>query len=625
MVLSGFVGWGILAGGIAGVARGERPDWGLSAGWGMALVLAAGGVLSLAGAAVPGALFAMVLAGAAVHLVAVFKGPVPFRGLRGVAGLLIVLVALPLLARYAAMVSYQAMSCGDDEIAYFTFVSRLLQTGTLIEPFSIRRLAGYGGQTFLQSLVVAAGSENNAYLVDRGIGVIVSFGLVIGYFRRRRTFRPVHYAVGLLLTIVLPFPLMNSASHITGLVMFLTLFRTLNGVPGEGVPGDGVPRPAETSPRYLWLIGLVLAGASSLRAHFLVAASVTVAVYWLLCLLADRSRRARYLTSLGHVGLSALVFLAPWMALLQRSSGSVLYPLFHGNHRPEFEAYSAPLDFSEHLEFFSGFFSDTGVALFFAPLLVYAFRRGERAGLALYIGALVTAAAVVVKFTLSDVENIHRYIAPFLSAAFISSIIAVLGDFPRDARAKTEAKAEVGAGKRRPPFAGDLILWGMAVVFIPFFIAKDVNRLADHWGRAVIGPEARAAYGRMQSAIPEKERFLAIVDHPFALDYRRNPVLNVDVPGAVSPDPGMPFFKGPGPLKDYLLGQSIPYIVFRDFSMAGGCLYRRDMWEFYGGGANAMWRWLSKYYLDLMDNVEALAGSEKTIYRKGGLSVMRLR
>ncbi len=70
-VLSGFIGWGSAAALLSGV---PEPDGGLSAGWGMALVIAFGGVLSLAGAAVPPVLMAMVAAGVILHFVWALKG-----------------------------------------------------------------------------------------------------------------------------------------------------------------------------------------------------------------------------------------------------------------------------------------------------------------------------------------------------------------------------------------------------------------------------------------------------------------------------------------------------------------------------------------------------------------------
>ena len=106
------------------------------------------------------------------------------------------------------------------------------------------------------------------------------------------------------------------------------------------------------------------------------------------------------------------------------------------------------------------------------------------------------------------------------------------------------------AGKPETHFVartGDKILFILVVLLLPVPLYRDINRLADKFDVTVLAPESRAAYASMQAAVPEGGRLLAAVEQPFALDYRRNVIFNVDVPGAVSPDPGMPFFQGPGP------------------------------------------------------------------------------
>jgi hypothetical protein len=316
------------------------------------------------------------------------------------------------------------------------------------------------------------------------------------------------------------------------------------------------------------------------------------------------------------MGLSALIFLAPWMALMERSSGTPLYPLFQGNHRPGFsETYSGVIDLTARLGHLGDFFLSPNIALFVVPLVLYAVRRGPAAGLGLYLGGLITAAITAWTLTYDDLETLHRYAAPFLNAAFIATVIYYLDSIRGDLSANG-AKAATGMG--------DKILYVLVIALLPIPIYHDANRLAGALERTVMAPDRRAAYAEMQAAIPAGVGFLSILDQPFALDYNRNAIATIDVPGAVSPDPGMPFFKGPGALKDYLLGQSLGTIAFRDFEAKSGCLYRRDLWKYQAGGENTMWRRQSKYYLDLMDTVTALAKTEKTIYRAGGLSVIGL-
>ncbi|MFQ5764918.1 MAG: hypothetical protein ACE5GT_08320, partial [Rhodospirillales bacterium] len=519
LVLSALVGWGRAVGRLAGGPPGDQaadpPDWGLAAGWGMAALLAAGGVLALAGLARPWVLVALVLGGAAIFAVGLVRRPPRFKGRAWTFWLLVCVVVVPLVTRYAGAVSYQAMSCTDDDIAYFTYVARLLQTGTLLEPFSLRRLSGYGGQTFLQALVVVIGDEDNAYLVDRGVAFIISFGLVVGFFRGFRAAPAVPILAALALTVILPLPLLNSSSHVTGLTMLLTLFRTLHRLPAaDPTPG---PAPGPAGRRRLWLIGLVAAGVASLKATFLVMAAVTVFAYWLIRALSEGGSVRRQGAALAHLAASSLVFLAPWAALLWRSSGTVLFPLFQGNHRPGFaETYSGAMALGERLHLLADFFLSPQVALFLTPLVVYAFRRGSPAGLALYAGVLATATATVSTLTYDDLETLHRYAAPFLNAAFIASVVyfldLILGPAP-------------GAAARGSAWAaGDGILCLLVVLLLPVPVYHDIQRLTGAVGGTGLAPGNRAVYTRMQAAVPAGARLFAVVNHPFALDYRRNPV-----------------------------------------------------------------------------------------------------
>ena len=527
LALCALAGWGVVANRLAGRPAGHDPDFGLCAGWGMALSLAVGGVASLLGVATAGFAIFYVLAGAAICGGAWMGRRVPAEFFRGPRFLVACAAAVFVLVRYAAWVHAIDRDCNDDDIAYFAFVARLLDTGTMIEPFSLRRLAaGYGGQTFLQSLIVAVGSETNAMLMDRGIAVAVCFGLVVGLFPARR---PVHYAFALILTVIVPFPVLNSASHVTGLAMFLTLFRTFL------IIGD----PAEANSGHLWLSAIVMAGTASLRPHFGFVVAVMAVGYWFFCYRQRRRWTSKYLTTLLGTGLASSLFLAPWMALSYISSGTALYPLFKGNHRPDIDYFQGAPDAATVGAFIADFLISPEM-LFFVPLAFVGRFRKHGAVLAFYVGALVGTAAMLVAFTNSDTPNISRYVHPFVAAAFVAALATLLN--------------VVRAESAR---VGDAVLIVLAVLLAPYVAAKDLGRLQNAWGKTLIEANQRAAYVSLQAAIPDGERLLVMTDQPFAFDYTRQEILNIDAPGVVSPDPGMPFFQGTEVLKHYLRSQSI--------------------------------------------------------------------
>jgi len=603
--LVAFIGWGGLVERFLKPHGGSLVDWGLRAGWGMALLLLMGGLLSLFGLVSAALMIGLVISGGFLWILDTYRRTSTLSVPSRYQVLLFFLVLIPLLSRYGAAVHYQALSCPDDNIAYFPFISRLLDTGTLIDPFSMRRLAAYGGQTFLQAFIGAVGTEDNAFLMDRGIAVLVSFGLTLGFFKDRARLGILPYAVTILVIIVLPFPLLNSASHITGLALFLTLFRTL-----ERLPAD-----AQHNIRSISIVAMVLAGAASLRAHFLATGALTVGCYWLVIAAQNRQEWKRAARSLFLSGAAALACLISWMILLQRSSGSFLYPLIRGNHRDDFENYSAALTFGDHLQVFADIFFDAKLLIFIVPVLLHVFRRKYPAALSLYVGALLTTAAMTWIFTLSDVDNILRYVAPFLNAAFIATMIS----FTRDARSPS---APMGFGSVP---AGDKIIGGAMIVLLPFMMIKDFERLGDRWEKTVLSSVEREHYSEMQSAIPTGEKFMSIVGHPYTFDYARNDISAIDVPGAASPDPGVPYFQGPQAFKQYFLNLGITYLAFGDFDRPGTCLYIRKLWQFHSNGDVPVWKMEARYYLGLMDILETLATSEDVIFRKNGFTVLRLR
>jgi len=600
VVLAGFIGCGTLVARLAGFSGKDAPDWGLAAGWGMAGVVGLGGVLALLGIATAPVLFAVVGLGVVLFGATLIKMPFVRADVSGVTGGLAALALAVLLLRYGSYISFRGLNCSDDDIVYFSFVTRLLETGTLIEPFSLRRLFAFGGHTVLQSLVMMAGSDVNGFLMDRGIAVIAAFGLTAGFLRRSGMEGAAPYMVALIVTVIMPFPLGNSSSHLTGLVLFLTLFRSMEMMPASGPSVKG-----------LWLIGLVAAAASSLKAHYLGVAALTVLFYWLaLAFDGWRAKDTAPIRSLFHLGLSSLVFLAPWMALLYRSSGTILFPLFQGNQQPGFSAtYLGSLPLPDVLALVGKFLIAPQVSLLLVPVVLYAFHRASRAGMALYAGAVMMTVMTAAMLTFDSIDTVHRYVAPFLGAAFIATVSVFLGRLHRPLAFKS----------------GPAVLCAIAVLLIPVSVYRDFNRLVDQWGVVNLSDKNRGAYKKMQAAVPPGEKFLAVLAHPFALDYQRNGVFNIDVPGAASPAPGMPFFKGAKALKAYLIGQSIRHIAYRDFTNPGGCIYRYSWWESQARSGHPMWAAQAKYYLDLMKNIEALEKTQTVIYRGRVLRVMQLQ
>jgi len=149
-------GWGGLIERLAFSDR--RHDLGMRMAWGFGAVLSLGGVLCLMGWANARVLLALALIGvglACVRAAAAWGDDDRAKSLPsiGMAPLLLFVGILAALQYYGG-IARAKISPDDDLAVYFVFPEKILASGTLIEPFSLRRLAAYGGQSFLHALTL---------------------------------------------------------------------------------------------------------------------------------------------------------------------------------------------------------------------------------------------------------------------------------------------------------------------------------------------------------------------------------------------------------------------------------------------------------------------------------------
>jgi hypothetical protein len=130
-------------------------------------------------------------------------------------------------------------------------------------------------------------------------------------------------------------------------------------------------------------------------------------------------------------------------------------------------------------------------------------------------------------------------------------------------------------------------------------------------------------YAHLQGAVPAGARLAVLVDEPYHLDYARNPVFNLDMPGFASPAPGQPFFQGSERVAEYFRGQSIRYLAFVRAEMSR-YHYRRDYWIERLLDDQELWRRWAPYLLDFIDNLAELARTHGVIFEERGLVVVDL-
>jgi hypothetical protein len=114
-----------------------------------------------------------------------------------------------------------------------------------------------------------------------------------------------------------------------------------------------------------------------------------------------------------------------------------------------------------------------------------------------------------------------------------------------------------------------------------------------------------------------------MVDNPSRFDHGRNPVVCLDMIGAISPPPGIPLSAGPEAVAAYLLKQGYRYLVVVHPDVATS-LYRRDVWVHHQANADRVWRQSAHYYLDAFDDFDALRSTRLHLAEVGGMSTLDL-
>src|SRR5262249_24116302 len=151
-VLIAWVGWGELVRGLLDLDE-ERVGWGLRAGWGMAVTLAISGILQACNVGDSRALSVLVLIGLGIGSLRAWEWSRRPRlpGNRYQFLWTDLLLGLLLIYLYATSIVAWDLNWWDDLPNYLVYIQKILHTGTVVEPFSLRRIVTYGGQQTLQA------------------------------------------------------------------------------------------------------------------------------------------------------------------------------------------------------------------------------------------------------------------------------------------------------------------------------------------------------------------------------------------------------------------------------------------------------------------------------------------
>jgi hypothetical protein len=623
LVLASFVGWGTLL--ARRLVPGRPVDPALRAAWGMALLVAVGGVLSMlclisrgrVTALVAGGLVAVALDLGARREALLEEALAAVRSRPRALGVTIGLGALGLLALLQAASAGLSLAyywnC-DDGPSYLVFPAEMLSAGCSVQPFSIRGLNSYGGQPFLNALMMSQLPTTSVFLFDRGLCLLIAFGLVLWYPLRRRALA----ILPLALLVTLPDVRANTTSTMSASVLFLAAFRTLE-----------LPTPEEGLPRRVGaLLALLAAALAALRQSCLVpAAAMIVLAYGALLARAAPGDRRGLLRDFGRAALLGLALLLPWMLSSFRSARALAHPLISLNYHPEVGAYAPDKKILEVAKrFWANFTHDRAIKtlplFLFAGLLLKEDDRRKPLG-AIFWASVIGMLALLKAFAWGNPADNERLLfssalatALCVSLATLRKAEAPLGDLATSRLTETFLPAVVACAAILIQVDG-----GRAGTAKLYAGALDLVKAADEAPPPPPDPEEER-YRALQAAIPPGAGVLSMLDRAYWLDFRRNKIDALDLPGMVSPRPGLPLDSDDA-FVSYLAGLHIRYFAFvrKEASIE---LYKQSTWVALSRNSDPAQRTLAPLFFKAFERADSLARTRTKIFERDGMVVVDL-
>ena len=512
----------------------------------------------------------------------------------------------------------------DDDIAYYPFAKQLLERGTLLDPFNFRRMSTLGGQALYHAALLLRVQVLHLNVFDRGICVLVTAGLLASHRMNGRKVPILARLVSVAFLVVLPNTSINSASYYSGVAFFLAFYQTLELLP----PDTFVP----FRPTVARLVPLALVGAAlcTLRQNYQATVGLVLVVSYGLAAVRLRKRALRPVLVEGVLCLVLVgVFVLPWLALLYRSSDTFLFPVMKGTFRAGVSVQSEYMTEMRFVRFFADVWLHPEpiqtLPIFFLVGLLVRDGSARRPLASQWLAAFASIVMLSRAFSLSDAANLARYDYGFVTAS------ALLTWHHVAAQAATRQRGG-GLGWAAPVA---LLVFALSAPLVERTNAergqkmiaarlRDTDELSRRSVPMQVEPPIALTYRRLQASIPSGARMLVLLDEPYLLDYSRNEIWNLDMPGSASPKPEMPCFQGPEPLADYLVALGIRHLAFV-FPKQSRFLYTRELWFERLWGPEEIWRVYAPYIIDVTDNLVALASTRARLHEEDGMVVIDLQ
>jgi hypothetical protein len=423
------LGWGLHQ--FLRLNRRLRSEWSILAASGMSVILACGGIANALHVTSAGLLNLFTAGGMILSCGPLIRRSriqtVSARGDR--LWILPLIIVGAILFLFAIIAPH--LNPGDDQLAYLVFPKQMLQTGTLLAPFNLRRMGTYGGQQLLQAQILAAAQAlagpkaasffaAHGNLLDSGISPIIGAGLLWRLVHPRSSLQRAFATLLVLAFLVMPVERVNTHAQVTGTVLFLALFVVL----------ATRKQSHHSLARLSILAGTIAAAFATLRMNFVPAAGLALILSSIPFQDLRSLRHGRgWITFTLPLVVMALL-LIPWAIVLQQSSGTPLYPLLKGFQHGAFLDAPITAHTIDHLSWTlkTGLFPP--IFFLLLPLGILPTLRSLRGIMPLYAAALLTTLATAWAYTQVDTATLYRYSAPLLIACAFAALARLFHAWP---------------------------------------------------------------------------------------------------------------------------------------------------------------------------------------------------
>ncbi|HEY3722274.1 MAG TPA: hypothetical protein VGN59_02820 [Acidimicrobiia bacterium] len=453
------------------------------------------------------------------------------------------------LAESAVGLRFVLNAC-DDLRAYLPMARRLLDTNAIIEPWSLRRLQGLGGFTFLQALPVAVFGNAGIGVAETTIAGVFLAGLFVanGF---RSTWARIANVVFIVTVVLVWVPRTNTTAVLLAcplVVAVLAATVELRRALLAGARSDAT--------RWAIAGGLVTAAVTSARTPLGVVAALVIAIGALSLRGPSIGERVR---AIAIAAVATVVAIAPWSVALWQSVRTPFYPLVPGNVNPDGPAARhAPVHGLHQLVDRALDLLRASPYLWIAVgvlVLAIVVRRALPDAAFVVIAASVVV-VVMIGFALTQSwegrQAFVRYVAPMSQGLCVFFVYEAV----RRADGRDRALDPTAAWPRVAAVAGSVALAFVAfsglAIHVEFGFPPQGARLVENAVRDRLGPGAAVpasegqAYERVLAGVTDPAHTILAVDRPYLVDYGDLDLKSLDVPGWAAPHGDFPFFEGPG-------------------------------------------------------------------------------